>query len=98
MLSRNYYNSPACLNEMGAAWVLKSDYTSVLLPGFNYQEIEGAVNPAKIGFKLDDKDELLKKRLGELIRILAKRTGKSIPEMRWEDKRNDFVEDIKSMR
>lgn len=98
MLSRNYYNSPACLNEMGAAWVLKSDYTSVLLPGFSYQEIEGAVNPAKIGFKLDDKDELLKKRLGELIRILAKRTGKSIPNMRWEDKRNSFVEDIKSMR
>ena len=53
MLSQNYYNSPACLNEMGAAWVLKSDYTSVLLPGFSYQEIEGAVNPNKIGFKLD---------------------------------------------
>lgn len=33
MLSQNYYNSPACINEMGAAWVLKSDYTSVLLPG-----------------------------------------------------------------
>ena len=98
MLSQNYYNSPACLNEMGAAWVLKSDYTSVLLPGFSYQEIEGAVNPNKIGFKLDDEDELLKRRLGELIHILAERTGKSIPEMRWERKRNDFVEDIKSTK
>ena len=98
MLSQNYYNSPACLNEMGAAWVLKSDYTSVLLPGFSYQEIEGAVNPNKIGFKLDDEDELLKRRLGELIHILAERTGKSIPEMLWERKRNDFVEDIKSTK
>ena len=98
MLSQNYYNSPACLNEMGAAWVLKSDYTSVLLPGFSYQEIEGAVNPNKIGFKLDDEDELLKRRLGELIHILAERTGKSIPEMRWERKRNDYVEDIKSTK
>lgn len=98
MLSQNYYNSPACLNEMGAAWVLKSDYTSVLLPGFSYREIEGAVNPNKIGFKLDDEDELLKRRLGELIHILAERTGKSIPEMRWERKRNDFVEDIKSTK
>ena len=95
MLSKNYYNSTACLNEMGAAWVLKSDYTSVLLPGFSYQEIKGAVNPNKIGFKLDDEDELLKRRLGELIRILAERTGKSIPEMRWERKRNNFVEAIK---
>ena len=98
MLSQNYYNSPACLNEMGAAWVLKRDYTSALLPGFSYQEIEGAVNPNKIGFKLDDEDELLKRRLGELIHILAERTGKSIPEMRWERKRNDFVEDIKSTK
>lgn len=98
MLSQNYYNSPACLNEMGAAWVLKSDYTSVLLPGFSYREIEGAVNPNKIGFKLDDEDELLKRRLGELIHIHAERTGKSIPEMRWERKRNDFVEDIKSTK
>lgn len=98
MLSQNYYNSPACLNEMGAAWVLKSDYTSVLLPGFSYRKIEGAVNPNKIGFKLDDEDELLKRRLGELIHILAERTGKSIPEMRWERKRNDFVEDIKSTK
>lgn len=97
MLSQNYYKSPACLNEMGAAWVLKSDYVSILLPGFNYQEIKGAVNPRKIGLKLDD-DELLKKRLGELINNLAKRTNKNIAEMRWERKRNKFIEDIKSMR
>ena len=95
MLSRDYYNSPACLNEMGAAWVLKSDYTSILLPGFSYQEIKGAVNPNKIGFKLDDEDEFLKKRLGELIHILADRTGKKIDEIRWEKKRNDFIEKIK---
>ena len=95
MLSQNYYNSTACLNEMGAAWVLKSDYTSILLPGFSYPEIEGAVNPNKIGLKLDDEDEFLKKRLGELIHILADRTGKKIDEIRWEKKRNDFIEKIK---
>lgn len=98
MLSKNYYSSSACLNEMGAAWVLKSDYTSVLLPGFSYQKIEGAVNPNKIGFKLDDEDESLKRRLGELIHILAERTDKSIPEMRWERKRNNFIKDIKSTK
>lgn len=98
MLSQNYYKSPACLNEMGAAWVLKSDYVSILLPGFNYQEIKGAVNPRKIGLKLDDDDELLKKRLGELINNLAERTNKNIAEMRWERKRNKFIEDIKSMK
>ena len=36
VLSSNYYGSPACLNEMGAAWVLKNEYTSILLPKFEY--------------------------------------------------------------
>ena len=71
VLSSNYYGSPACLNEMGAAWVLKNEYTSILLPKFEYQEIDGAVNPNKIGMKLDDDDELLKKRLGELKNIIS---------------------------
>lgn len=95
MLSNNYYGSPACLNEMGAAWVLKNEYTSILLPKFEYKEIKGAVNPNKIGMKLDDEEELLKKRLGELKNIISERFNISVPDMRWEKKRNDFIEKIK---
>lgn len=97
VLSDNYYNSPACMNEMGAAWVLKNEYTSVLLPKFEYKEIKGAVNPNKIGMKLDDDDELLKKRLGELKNIISEKFGISVPDMRWEKKRNDFISKIKSL-
>lgn len=97
MLSQNYYQSPVCLNEMGAAWVLKNDYTSILLHGFDYHEVRGAVNPNKIGLRFDDSDELLKKRLGELITILSERFGKSIPDMRWERKRDSFVSEIKNL-
>lgn len=97
MLSNNYYESPVCLNEMGAAWVLKSEYTSILLPGFEYKEIKGAVNPNKIGMKLDDEEELLKKRLGELKNLMSKEFGISVPDMRWEKKRNDFIEMMKSI-
>ncbi len=96
-LSDNYYNSPACMNEMGAAWVLKNEYTSILLPKFEYKEIKGAVNPNKIGMKLDDNDELLKKRLGELKNIISEKFGISVPDMRWEKKRNDFISKIKSI-
>lgn len=96
VLSDNYYNSPACLNEMGAAWVLKNEYTSILLPKFEYKVIKGAVNPNKIGMKLDD-DELLKKRLGELKNIISEKFGISVPDMRWEKKRNDFISKIKSL-
>ena len=37
ILSDNYYNSVACLNEMGAAWVLKQKYDTVLLPEFDFR-------------------------------------------------------------
>ena len=97
VLSDNYYNSPACMNEMGAAWVLKNEYTSILLPKFEYKEIKGAVNPNKIGMKLDDDDELLKKRLGELKNIISEKFGISVPDMRWEKKRNDFIKTIRNI-
>lgn len=54
VLSDNYYNSVPCLNEMGAAWILKKDYRCILLPGFEYQKIDGAIDPKQIGIKLDD--------------------------------------------
>ena len=97
VLSSNYYGSPACLNEMGAVWVLKNEYTSILLPKFEYQEIDGVVNPNKIGMKLDDDDELLKKRLGELKNIISEKFGISVPDMRWEKKRNDFINTIRNI-
>ena len=56
MLSQNYYNSPVCLNEMGAAWIKQSAYQSILLPGFQYSEIKGAVNPRAMSFNLADKE------------------------------------------
>lgn len=65
MLSMNYYQSVPCLNEMGAAWVLKKRYQSILLPGFEYSQIEGAIDPCNISFKLDDKKNR-SSALGEL--------------------------------
>jgi hypothetical protein len=39
--SPNYYESAVSLNEMGAAWVLKSSFCSVLLPGVEYGKAQG---------------------------------------------------------
>lgn len=66
LLSDNYYNSAACLNEMGAAWVLQKDYTTVLLPGYEYEQIKGTIDAGKTGFKLDDEKEKIRSRLTEL--------------------------------
>lgn len=74
---------------------MKGGYMSIFLPGFEYKEIKGAINPNKIGMKLDDEEELLKKRLGELKSLMYKEFGISVPDMRWEKKRNDFIEMMK---
>jgi hypothetical protein len=92
MLSPNYYESPACLNEMGAAWVLKKDYTSILLPGFSFKEIEGAVNPRVIGVDLCGDDR--KARLGEIKRNLCKDFSlkeEDIVDVDWEEERDGFL-------
>ena len=98
VLSKNYYKSPACLNEMGAAWVLKNSYISILVPGFAYQEIKGAVNPNNISMKLDESEDFLKKYLEDLKTILMERFSLSIPTGRWEKKRNDFISEILSLQ
>ena len=54
MLSENFYNSPVCLNEMGAAWVRQNHYYSVLLPGFGHGDIEGVINRNKHTLDLCD--------------------------------------------
>ncbi|MDX8291526.1 toll/interleukin-1 receptor domain-containing protein [Metabacillus indicus] len=58
VLSDHYYKSPACLNEMGACWILNKKYTAILTPSFDYKEMKGAINPNQISFKLNDLDRL----------------------------------------
>lgn len=93
MLSKNYYKSPACLNEMGAAWIKQSTYQSILLPGFQYSKIEGAVNPRDMTFQLED----VKKRnyaLNELKDRIVRHLGiNDVPQTIWERFRDKFLEE-----
>ena len=51
-----YLESPACLNEMGAAWVVQSDYTNIYVPTFSFgnpKYHECAVDTRKMGALLN---------------------------------------------
>lgn len=99
ILSNNYYKSVACLNEMGAAWVLKKDYMSLLLPGFEFEKIKGAIDPCQIGIKLDGDEEFTKHRLGELKDMCVKLFNlEAITATRWERKRDEFIASINNLR
>lgn len=98
MLSNNYYKSVACLNEMGAAWVLKQEYYSILLPEFDFVQIKGAINPNRIGIKLDNEIEELNHRLNELKDALIEQFSlNSLSVSKWERLRNQFVKTIKEI-
>lgn len=97
MLSDNYYTSPACLNEMGAAWVKKSYYQSILLPGFEFQDVKGAINPRAISFKLDE-IENLSYRLNEMKDTISENLSIAISNNKWERCRGAFIKSIDELK
>ena len=94
MLSHNFYESVACLNEMGAAWVLQKQYQSILLPGFNFKDIEGAINSRDISFRLDDKYNRIS-AMGEFKdNIISFLQLNSVDSSAWDYYREQFFEEI----
>lgn len=95
LLSENYYNSPACLNEMGAAWMMQSRYSVFLLPGFEFKKIEGAINPRRISIKFDEPRKVVRTRLSDIKDDLIEELKlQEIPSSRWEEKRDIFLDTI----
>lgn len=58
LLTKDYYSSVACLNEMGATWISTDNYQAILTPEFEYENVEGAIDASSICFKLNDKYRL----------------------------------------
>ena len=99
ILSNNYYKSAACLNEMGAAWVLQKKYDSILLPGFEFAEIDGAVNPRKKAMKLEGDSAELKNNLKQFIDDLTKEFGLREKSFAiWERCRDHLLDEINSIQ
>lgn len=96
MLSENYYNSPACLNEMGAVWMKQQDYFTFLLPGFEFKQIKGAINPNKKGIKFEDNITTLKGELTNFKNEICKIFGTKISDNRWEKQRDYFINQLTS--
>ncbi len=70
LLSEQYYESIACLNEMGAAWIIENDHAAIFTPDFNLSSKEfqsGALDPREIGFYVNDKERVL-----SFIQLLSK--------------------------
>ena len=97
-LSDNYYSSAASLNEMGAAWVTKATDTLLLLPGFEFDEIKGCVDPRKVGISFGMDDAELKHRLNEFKdELVTEHHLPAIAQARWERRRDRFIKTVREI-
>lgn len=89
VLSQHYYNSAACLNEMGATWVQNKRYSTFLTPNFEFAEIRGSIDPAKNSFVLNDKP-----KLNDFKNILLDTFNIRVNDNIWESVRDTALEEI----
>ena len=82
---------------MGAAWVLKSDFCSILTNDMEFGKMKGVVNNAKLSIKVDDKEALallndLYKQLKAIFQLQEMDMNK------WERKRDQFLTLVRSIK
>lgn len=95
--SPRFYGSAVSLNEMGAAWVLKTDFCSFLTSDMDYGKMKGVVNNAKLSIKVDEEESkgLLNDLYKHLIAVF------SLQEMgvnKWERKRDQFLQVVRNLK
>ena len=99
MLSKNYYESPDCLNEMGAAWVMKKRSDVILLPGFTPGDIQGCIGKDTMAMEWDGRQDILENRIKQLKDdICAEYNLPSPEERRWNKIRSELIDRIKKAK
>jgi hypothetical protein len=98
--SDKYLDSPACLMEMGAAWVIQSDYTNIFTPYFNFSNpkyLSCAVNIRKMGIILKS-DDHCKISMIELKDKILSLFGLSIDEKLTSHLISEFIKEIELIK
>lgn len=87
VLSENFYASPVCLCEMGAAWILSKEHIPVLIPPLDYKDVQGVI-PLTQGLKINEPLKLnqLKEKIEKIFNV-----EKNLSVTNWERKRDKIV-------
>lgn len=70
ILSNHFYESPVCLCEMGATWIKTNEHIPILIPPFDFKDIQGVI-PLTQGFVISDnlKLNLFKAKIEKLFNL-----------------------------
>ena len=94
--SDNYLESPACLNEMGALWVVQAEYTNIYVPDFSFgnpKYHQCAVDTRKMGAVLNG-DQHCKASMIELRKKIQNMFGLSEDEQKSYYLLDEFIKAI----
>lgn len=95
--SPRYYKSAVSLNEMGAAWVLKTGFCSFLTTDMEFIDMEGVINQSKLSLKVNT--EQAPAQLIELKNTLIKTFGLGkIDETKWTRKSKAFFDIVTNIQ
>lgn len=95
LLSSEYYSSVACLNEMGAAWIVENQHTIIFTSEFKSSSPEfqnGALDPREMGFKINNID-----RIAEFIESLRGSFNISLNPVFINQKIRRFIEEVNNI-
>ena len=96
--SPRYYQSAVCLNEMGAAWVMGTRFSSFLTKDCKPDQMRGVINKEKIFIDPNDAPDQLNAHLNDFKDDLVAFFGiQQVEENKWENARNRFIKEVSSL-
>ena len=91
-----YYQSPICLNEMGASWILDTKCCSFLTANCKYDDLKGTIDRQYVSIKVNGDD--VKDRMNEFIcKVLEYFELPQIEMLKfsqWEADRDKFIKEV----
>ena len=91
-----YYQSPICLNDMGASWILDTKCCSFLTANCKYDDLKGTIDKQYVSIKVNGDD--VKDRMNEFIYIVLDYF--ELPQIdmlkfsQWEADRDKFIKEV----
>lgn len=96
--SPRYYNSTICLNEMGAAWILGTKFSSFMTRDCTFDLLKGVIGKEKICININEEKGMLNAHLNDFKNDLLDFFGlNAIDENKWEHARDRFVREVSTL-